>query len=455
MTQTLPTAEPGAHSGIVAVTVAGGDRRVDLALPGRLPVAELVPELCRMLGMLDPAASYAGYRLLSHDGRTLSEGAGLTAQGIEDGSVLTLSAGIDDTSPRVYDDVVEAMADAVEADMQPWDPTSSRRTALATGALLLAIGALALACHRPAPIAGAAAGVGALVLIAAAALLARVRSEPVPALVLAWVAVGYGAVAGWTAAPDKPLLGLPVALGGVGALIAAVIGAAALTERRLVLLPGVVVGLIAAVSGGIVLASDFRGESVHTVAMVLVVIAGSAVPWLAVGTTGTRVTQAHTVGDLTADPAEIDASRVRRDARSGHQVVLAIAVTVGLVIVLAAPLAVHLGIAGTIVAVLASCVLMLRTRQYRVGSEVAAGLIAGVAGFASIAASVIVEHSSWRPVLAVVLAVACAVLLALTLAQPSSSMRRGRLADAVELTGLVAMLPLLVFAIGLVGAIRS
>ena len=40
-------------SGLVRVTVASGTRRVDLVLPGAVPVAELVPELARSVGLLD------------------------------------------------------------------------------------------------------------------------------------------------------------------------------------------------------------------------------------------------------------------------------------------------------------------------------------------------------------------------------------------------------------------
>ena len=50
-------------SGLVRVTVASGTRRVDLVLPGAVPVAELVPELARSVGLLDPVTVYGGYRL--------------------------------------------------------------------------------------------------------------------------------------------------------------------------------------------------------------------------------------------------------------------------------------------------------------------------------------------------------------------------------------------------------
>jgi hypothetical protein len=112
---------PGATtSGLVRVTVASGTRRVDLVLPGAVPVAELVPELARSVGLLDATTVYGGYRLVTVDGRELSSSAGLTIQGVEDGGVITVTAGVSDPAPRVYDDVVEAMADVVERDLKPW-----------------------------------------------------------------------------------------------------------------------------------------------------------------------------------------------------------------------------------------------------------------------------------------------------------------------------------------------
>ena len=111
-------------SGLVRVTVASGSRRVDLVLPGAVPVAELVPELARSVGILDAATVYGGYRLIAQDGRQLAGDAGLTIQGIEDGGLLTVTAGIDDEVPRVYDDIVEAMADVVEHELSPCEPAA-------------------------------------------------------------------------------------------------------------------------------------------------------------------------------------------------------------------------------------------------------------------------------------------------------------------------------------------
>uniref|UniRef100_UPI003514DC5A EsaB/YukD family protein n=1 Tax=Nocardioides sp. TaxID=35761 RepID=UPI003514DC5A len=132
-----------ATSGLVRVTVTSGTRRVDLVLPGAIPVAELLPELARAVGLLDPTTVHGGYRVVTADGRRLSPESGLTLQGVEDGGLLTVSAGVDEPAPRVYDDVVEAMTDVVENDLQPWRPDAGRRTALVAAALALALAAAA------------------------------------------------------------------------------------------------------------------------------------------------------------------------------------------------------------------------------------------------------------------------------------------------------------------------
>ncbi|MEO5711423.1 MAG: type VII secretion integral membrane protein EccD [Nocardioidaceae bacterium] len=442
-------------AGLVRVSVVAGERRVDLALPGALPVAELLPELARAVGVLDGQTAYGGYSLRTSDGRRLVGDTGLTFQGVEDGGVLTVVSGVDEEPPRVYDDIVEAMADAVENDMRPWEPSAGRRTALSSASLLLGLGALALALQRPDVVAGAAAGVAALVLAAAALVLARVQGEHEAAVTLAWAGVAYAVVSGLTAAPAGPLLEAPAALAGAGAVLAGLVALLGLVERRALLLPAVATGGVVAAASGIVTVSTFTAGAVYTVALVVAVLVGSALPWLALGTTSTRVEQAHSDADITAEPREVLQADVRKDARLGHEILLAVTATVGLLIVLVSPLAVDLGVTGALVVVCASAVLMLRTRQYRVGTEVATGLVCGVAGLVAVAVSIIVEQPTWHVTLALLLAVTGAVLLVFTLVPMAPSVRRGRLGDIGELVALVAMLPLLVFAIGLVGAVGS
>lgn len=440
-------------SGLVRVTVASRTRRVDLLLPGSVPVAELLPELARSVGLLDSATVYGGYRVVTQDGRLLSGDAGLTLQGVEDGTLLTVAAGAEGELPRVYDDVVEAMADVVERDLKPWDPASGRRTALTAAGLLMALGAVAILVLQQQTFAGVAAALVAAALLTGAVVLSRAQGETEAAVALAWTACGYAAVAGFVLAPARD--GLPLGYAAAAACATGLLALVGLEDGRPLLLPPVVVGALFLPVGMLLGPTDLDPAVVLTCALVVVVLVGSVLPWLALSVTGTNVDQLYSDADITGDPEEIDPARVGGDARLAHQILMAITATIGLLLVLVAPLAVSRGLSGTLIVIVASLVMMLRTRQYRAGAEVRIGLCAGVAGLLATAVSVLLQHPDWRPAAAVVLTVAGAVLLGATLLPSTQSVRRGRLADLAETLCLLALLPLLVIASGLFASIRG
>lgn len=448
---------PVSTSGLVRVTVSSGTRRVDLVLPGSVPVAELVPELARSVGLLDAATVYGGYRVVTAEGRELAPETGLITQGIEDGGLLTVSAGVDEAAPRIYDDVVEAMTDVVERDLRPWAPASGRRTALVAAGLLMALGAVALLIQYSSLLAGVAAAVVAVALVAGSIVLSRAQHEPEAAVAVAWMGSAYAALAGLMLVLRQggDFFGYPVACAGAGALVAGLICVVGLGEGRALALPTVVVGAIFLATGLLTEAGSFDPAVVLTTALAVVVLAGSVFPWLALGVTGTKVDQLFAPADITADPDEIDPRRVGADARIAHQILVATSATVGLLLVLVAPLAVSLGLSGTLLAVVSCLVVMLRTRQYRTGQEVLVGLGSGILGLASVAVSLLWMHPDWRPTVAVVLAATGAVLLAVTLVPGTPSLRRGRLGDLAETLCLLALLPLVVLATGIYSAIRN
>jgi len=446
-------------TGLVRVTVGSGTRQVDLVLPGAVPVAEMLPELARSVGLLDPMTVHGGYAVLTSAGRRLSPDSGLLGQGVEDGSVLTVVAGVDERAPRVYDDVVEAMTDVVERDLRPWSPASGRRTALGAAALLMALGAAALLVQTDTLLAGTAAAVVAGCLVAGAVVLSRAQREPEAAVAVGWMACGYAAVAGARlAAPadgSVSLLGLPAAYAGLGALLAGLACLVALGAGRALLLPPTVVGAVFCVAGLLLDAVDFPAAEALVGLLVLLVMVGSVFPWLALGLTGTRVEQLYSLSDVTADPDDVDADAVGGDARLAHEILVAVTATVGLLLVLVAPVAVGLGLSGALLSVTGCLVVMLRTRQYRTGTQVLTGLVSGVVGLAAVAVSALLLHPDWRPVTAVVLAATGAVLLAVTLVPSPPSVRRGRLGDLAETIALLALVPLAVLATGVFSAISG
>jgi hypothetical protein len=186
---------------LLRVTAVAGGRRSDLAVPGEVAVAELVPDLARAVGLLDPAAVYAGYRLHAH-GHALRPDRGLREQGVDDGALLAVEVD-DSTPPLSCDDVAEAAADAVQR-RRPWQPADTRRTTLVAGVAALLVGLTALAFDfvlrvtsgwDVAEAAGAAAVV-APVLLALVVLAGN-------ALPTVAVAVGVGRAEGVPVDPDQ------------------------------------------------------------------------------------------------------------------------------------------------------------------------------------------------------------------------------------------------------------
>lgn len=451
-------------SRMVRVTVASATRRVDLVLPGTVPVAELTPELARSVGLLDAATVYGGYRIVAGDGRVLAPDTGLTLQGVADGGVLTITAGVEDEPPRVYDDIVEAMADVVEQELDPWQPSAGRRTALVGAVLLMAVGALALLVQGATTWASATSSVIAVVLAVGAIVLSRAQSEEEAGVTVGWIATAYGAVGGLLLAGGTPMAGLVSGSGeagtalmgaGAGALVVALIGLLGLGRGRPLMIPPVVAAAAFTLAGALAGLTDAPTGIVLSVALVVLVLLGSLLPWAALGLTGTRTDQLYSAADITADPHPVQPLRVESDARLAHDILLALTGSVGLLVVLCAPFAVSRGITGTLLAVACCVALMLRTRQYRARAQVLTGLLGGMLGLASVAAAVLWQHETWRPALAVVLAAAGAVTMVATLFPAAGSVRRGRLGDVLESAVLVALLPLLVAAVGILELVQG
>jgi type VII secretion integral membrane protein EccD len=447
----MSQAPVGTTSGLVRVTVASGTRRVDLVLPGAVPVAELVPELARSVGLLDSATVYGGYKLVTSEGRRLAGDSGLTLQGVEDGSVITVTAGVDEPVQPVYDDVVEAMTDVVENELKPWAPESGRRTALTAATLLMALGGAALLVQSagPATLPAYAAAVVAFVLCAGSIVLSRAQGETEAAVTVAWIGAGYAAASAVMFAEDEMRLGYRLAAAGLALAVVGLVCVIGLGAGRTLLIPAVVVGAVLGACGFAVENLDAEPDILLSCVLAFVVLVGSVFPWLALGVTGTTVDQLYSTADISADPDDVDPVRVAADARVAHEILIAISATVGILLVVTSPLAVSRGLFGTLMVVVACLVVMLRTRQYRTGSEVLVGLASGIIGLVAVAVSILVQHPDWRPTVAVVLAGGGAALLALTLLPSGPSVRRGRFGDLLETISLVALVPLLVVAIGL------
>ena len=436
-------------TGLVRVSVVRGTRRSDLAVPGAVPVADLLPELVAAVGALDPYTVHGGYRLVRSDGVLLRPDQGLVAQGVEDGHVLTVDVGADDVAPKVYDDVVEAVADSIERQTRPWSDASSRRTALGVASLVLLVGAAALAALRAEGLPVALAGlVLSVLLLTAGAVLERGQKAHEPAVVALWGAVVFAGVCGLALGSLAEVPTLSLAALGVMVLVVSGVGMLALAADRAVLLPGVVLGAVLAAVGALTsTAAVGLSESAAVVAAVAVV-AGSVVPWAAMGTTSLQVPQPRSDAEIVADPAPLDGAAVDRQVRMGRTVLVSLTVTVALVLAACTWLLVGLGLFGFLVVVVSAAALALRTRQYRDSLEVLVGFGGATLALLVATVSAVALHPGWRIPLAAVLVVTAAVLLVVASLPRTPSVRVARLGDLVEGFALVSLLPLVVAALG-------
>lgn len=440
---------------LVRLSVCAGERTTDLVLPSRLPLAEILPEVASLVGSLDAYDAYGGYTLVGTDGRALDPDASFLAQGVHDGAVLTLVTGAEAQEKKVYDDVVEAVADSVESIGAGWTEQSSRMTTLAISGLLLLLGALALFLQRDTGIViTVVATLAAVLLVLAGAVFSRVRGDD-PAAAIVLIAAGLYAVVAGLSATEGTVYELPLLIAGLG--LAAVGGVSMLLvrSRRWTYLPSLVVGFAAAAVAGVLLATSFAASHVIAIVVVVAVILGSVIPWFALSSARTMVAPLQSEADILAEPEPIDPTRVRKGVDLAHDLVLGLSLSVGLLVILSAPVIVRLGWPGLGLVWAAGLVQMMRTRQFLLARDVVVGLLGGALGVAVGTVAALIDRPEWGPAVGgTVGAAAVGVLVSLALPR-RTTVRRGRILDLAEALALFSLIPLLVFAVGLISSVRG
>ncbi|NKE64054.1 type VII secretion integral membrane protein EccD, partial [Lentzea sp. PSKA42] len=127
-------------TGLVRVTIAAPDRRIDMALPERSPLAEVVPGLLAHAGegLADAGVEHGGWMLRRTDGARLDLALSLGAHRVRDGEVLHLVPRRLDWPELEYDEV-DAISAGASRTGSLWGPGHTRRAGLAAGAAAVLI----------------------------------------------------------------------------------------------------------------------------------------------------------------------------------------------------------------------------------------------------------------------------------------------------------------------------
>jgi type VII secretion integral membrane protein EccD len=121
------------------VTVVSGTRKVDLALPSALPVADIVPQVLRYCLADGDDQRPTAWTLARLGGLPLSLNQTLAESGVLDGEVLELREEGASVRPALVEDVRDALEDSVDAAGGWWTPRTTLTFSLLAGAVVLAL----------------------------------------------------------------------------------------------------------------------------------------------------------------------------------------------------------------------------------------------------------------------------------------------------------------------------
>ena len=479
---------------LVRVSVQTPDRRVDVALPERVPVATLLPALLAAGGeeLADRGALHAGWVLRRVSGRAFDTGQGLVDQGVRDGDVLCLGFADENWPELDYDDAVEAIAIGAGRRGRRWDARASRVASIVTAVGLYAGALIAVGSAGPPwTLVSISALVFGALLVAAAVVAARAYRDIRVGTLLGAMALPYallgGALAGGSFGPGdrSPIHALATMPGQIAAGSLAVVAfaiAAALGVGRV--RPVFVAAIVAGVSGLVyaivaLFATPVRSASVT---LGLVVLFAGLAPAVAarigglprpagagVQSTGTPPARSATTLDRGSpgraggwDPGSgsgpVDTDRLfaavsrTDDMLAGLLVGVAIATAAS-----AAVIAAGGGWPGRLLLLAAAGAIALRARMYAAVRHRAAALVTAALAAAPLIAVGIFAGSA-ALLVAAVFGIVGLITIGLGAGERAGgpvSPYLGRLADLAEVVSLAAIVPLVCVVLGLYSRLRG
>ena len=440
----------------VKVLVVAPRTRVDVALPVDVPVLDLLPLLLEMVGERHDGATAAADWCLERAGAgPLDAARSLRSLDVLDGTALQLSSTASVTPDPIYDDVVDAIARAVDGRT---DRSSLREPAgaLAAGAGLLVAAYVLVTGGRTAASAGLAAAVAVAVLLAAGGL-ARTGTGKTVAVAVAACGTPLAFVSGLllvrVGVMPAVLLGSTVALAySVLALLLVPAGAMVFSAAETVASFGALAGL-----GAVLLGGDAGQAATLTSAAALGSL--SLHPWLAVRLSRLPAPAIPaTPGDLRDIALAVDFADVSRRAVVAAKYLDGLLAGSAVVTAVGAAVAIAGGSGAAVgfgVVALGALLLRVRSVPGRVPRTVL--LVTGIAGLAIGAVAFAWTHPGTSALGIVVVALlfgAAAVVVTVAAPRRSLSPMTSRSLDFAESILLAAMIPLAIAAAGFYSAVR-
>lgn len=372
-----------ATTDLARITVAAPHRRIDVALPAHVPLADLLPVVLRHAGesLADDGEGHGGWELRRSDGVALVASRALAAQEILDGEVLHLVPHSTQWPEPDFDDVADAIAEGSRRHAAPWTGTATLRAGLGIVGVVLMAGLYPIMSFDTGRVAsgGVALAVAAL-LVLVGAVLARVLAQAPAGGVLAAFGLPYAAVGGVLLIDGDPMsLDAPDVLAASAALLAtSVVAYVTVVGYGRIF----VAGTLTAVMGGFgaLLAPSAGSAGAAAVATSMLVVLITLFPLLAMRLGRLPLPSVpQTVADLAGTPLP-PRNRMFAAVARADEILTGLLIGAAFVHGVAAVLMVGAGVGGALLTGLVGVLNLLRARLFvTVGMRLPL-LLAGVTG---------------------------------------------------------------------------
>lgn len=446
-----PQSTAVASSQLVRLSVQWESERIDVGVPGGVPVAEVLPSLTRRLRMLDGASASAGFRLVHADGTALDADRTLASQGVQDGDFLVLEQGTAAALAKRYDDLVEAVADAVETNAPSWSAQNSVTTATVVASVLLLLGLVPAVwawVDSGTIVTAAGAGAAAIVLLICALVMDRTAAPQQATMSLALVSSVYAGAAGYTLLPDADPWGLALVIGGGAMLVFGTVSLLALKRQREYSLIPVAVGGMLLVIGAVVAWFGAPVPATLAAAMAIAGIAGLGAPWVALASVPLRVVSARDESEVYDAPSHISPEEVARLYARAHRYQVSLRISLCVIVLVATAPVVASGFWGLLLVAVTFIGMFLGTRQVYSRFDIVAVSSGVLAGVALGVTTAILSHPDWIGGLVIGLAAIAVCIIVVVLLNPKTRIRLTRFADFAEWGTIALLLPLAIIAGG-------
>lgn len=449
------------------VTVVAPRTRIDVALPADVAVADIQPMLLEMAKekTSDGGAKHGGWCLAKLGGDALDPSRTLGSLGVVDGDLLQLRKRSDNPPPPLYDDVVDAIAEASPASYRPWTDETAARIGHIAGALGLIVAAFALLMAGPlgggpslAP--AITAGVVAIAATALGATLARSYDVPTTGIVItAAGGLPMAFVCGLYLVPGVP--GSPGLL--LGSAFVLIVASAAIwlvgSGVTVFIAAGsaATLGLLAFLAGTLI---DYPAYGVAAGAAAVALALISLLPRLTIQLAKLPLPNVPSDSEQLRDEGGFpDFATIERRAGIAHEYMTGLLIGCGAVVAVSAIIATNdPDVWGILLAAVATVVLLMRGRSYANGAQAIALLTTGLIGATGVLVNWLLASDPFGRniwIFGVLLVVgAGALVLGVVFPKRTFSPVLRRTVDITEAVFIAAVLPLALAVMDLYSLVR-